>query len=174
MNDTSVSVTRSFRVFDALAKARQPLSSAEIARLIEAPRSSTADLLRTLVGLNLLSIDRRSATYFPTARFASLGSWLESSWLGQAGLRDALRELASASGETTVLARPPTWMSRSSPSLKVPQVLHGRPRSVSDFPSSARRQERVIYRPYRPRPFERCIVGPRAKNAPSCRSFRPF
>ena len=74
MNDTSVSVTRSFRVFDALAKAKQPLSSAEIARLIEAPRSSTADLLRTLVGLNLLSIDRRSATYFPTARFGSLGS----------------------------------------------------------------------------------------------------
>jgi len=36
MNDTSVSVTRSFRVFDALAKAKQPLSSAEIARLIAA------------------------------------------------------------------------------------------------------------------------------------------
>jgi IclR family transcriptional regulator, acetate operon repressor len=106
MNDTSVSVTRSFRVFDALAKAKQPLSSADIARLIEAPRSSTADLLRTLVGLNLLSIDRRSATYFPTARFSSLGSWLESSWFGQAGLRDALRELAAAAGETTVLCIP--------------------------------------------------------------------
>jgi IclR family acetate operon transcriptional repressor len=106
MNDTSVSVIRSFKVFDALARARHPLSSAEIARAIEAPRSSTADLLRTLVGLNLLSIDRRSATYFPTARFSSLGNWLEQSWLGAGGLREVLRGFAEQCGETTVLSTP--------------------------------------------------------------------
>ena len=97
---------RSFRVFETLARARQPLSSAEIAQAIDAPRSSTADLLRTLVGLNLLSIDRRSATYFPTARFSALGNWLEQSWLGAGGLREVLREFADKCGETLVLSTP--------------------------------------------------------------------
>jgi len=106
MTDHARSVVRTFQLFDALAKERRPLSSAALAATIGAPRSSMADLLRTLVDLNLLAVDRRSATYFPTARFASLGTWLVQSWLGGAGLREALGELASQSGETVTLTSP--------------------------------------------------------------------
>ena len=65
-----------------------------------------ADLLRTLVDLNLLAIDRRAATYFPTARFAALGTWLPSTWLGTDDLPDALAALAAECGETVTLATP--------------------------------------------------------------------
>jgi DNA-binding IclR family transcriptional regulator len=97
---------RTFQLFDALSKERRPLSSAALAATIGAPRSSMADLLRTLVDLNLLAVDRRSATYFPTARFASLGTWLVQSWLGGEGLRESLGELAGQTGETVTLACP--------------------------------------------------------------------
>jgi DNA-binding IclR family transcriptional regulator len=106
MTDHARSVVRTFQLFDALAKERRPLSSAALAATIGAPRSSMADLLRTLVDLNLLAVDRRSATYFPTARFASLGTWLVQSWLGGEGLRESLGELASQTGETVTLACP--------------------------------------------------------------------
>lgn len=106
MTDHARSVVRTFQLFDALSKERRPLSSAALAATIGAPRSSMADLLRTLVDLNLLAVDRRSATYFPTARFASLGTWLVQSWLGGEGLRESLGELAGQTGETVTLACP--------------------------------------------------------------------
>jgi IclR family transcriptional regulator, acetate operon repressor len=106
MTDHARSVVRTFQVFDAIAREQRPLSSAALAASIGAPRSSMADLLRTLVDLNLLAVDRRSATYFPTARFASLGTWLVQSWLGGEGLREALVELAGQSGETVTLTVP--------------------------------------------------------------------
>lgn len=93
-------------MFDALARERRPMSSAALAAHVGAPRSSMADLLRTLVDLNLLAIDRRAATYFPTARFAALGSWLQGTWLGTDDLPDALTALAAECGETVTLATP--------------------------------------------------------------------
>ncbi|MCW5605455.1 MAG: helix-turn-helix domain-containing protein [Burkholderiales bacterium] len=44
-----------------------------MAERLGAPRSSTADLLRTLVDDGMLAMDQRRATYLPTAKFAKRG-----------------------------------------------------------------------------------------------------
>jgi IclR family transcriptional regulator, acetate operon repressor len=106
MSEHARSVVRTFQIFEALARARRPLSSASLAADLGAPRSSMADLLRTLVDLNLLAVDRRAATYYPTARFSALGTWLVQAWLGGEGLREALAELSATTGETVTLVVP--------------------------------------------------------------------
>lgn len=103
MSSTSQSVGRAFRLFEAFANERRPMASHEIAALIGAPRSSAAALLKTLCDLNMLRIDRRTATYFPTARFAELGVWISDGAIYPPELLDGLKQLCSATGETVTL-----------------------------------------------------------------------
>ena len=56
-------------VLEAFERERRALTSAELIEILGAPRSSVAALLRAMVDLSVLSLDRRSATYLPTAHF---------------------------------------------------------------------------------------------------------
>jgi len=88
MSEGARSVVRTVHLFEEFARARRPLTSGELVERLGAPRSSVADLLRTLVDQGVLAMDRRRATYLPTARFAHLGA------------------LALDTGETTSFAAP--------------------------------------------------------------------
>lgn len=85
---------------------RRPLTSSELVVRLKVPRSSVADLLRTLVDEGVLAVDRRRATYLPTAKFAHLGAWLADSWRSNHVLLDALERLAHDTGETASFAAP--------------------------------------------------------------------
>jgi DNA-binding IclR family transcriptional regulator len=106
MTEGARSVVRTVTLFEEFARARRALSSSEIVARLGAPRSSIADLLRTLVDEGVLAMDRRSATYLPTAKFAMLGHWLADSWRSNHHLLDALERLAQDTGETTSFAAP--------------------------------------------------------------------
>lgn len=103
MSSTSQSVGRTIKLFQTFSKERRALTSQEIAAFIEAPRSSSAALLKTLSDLGMVSIDRRTATYFPTARFAELGAWIADGSIYPQGLLDGLKRLAAVTGETVTL-----------------------------------------------------------------------
>jgi len=98
------SVVRTVSLFEEFARARRALTSSEIVQRLGAPRSSVADLLHTLVAEGVLAMDRRRATYLPTAKFVRLGAWLIDSWRSNHALLDALERLSLDTGETTSFA----------------------------------------------------------------------
>jgi DNA-binding IclR family transcriptional regulator len=95
---TSVSappqLLRLTRLLELFARRHSPLSSQEIAEALGTSRSTTASLLKSLTELGWLTVDRRSATYFPSARFANWSRWLlDIRWLDPrlAALADRLQ-----------------------------------------------------------------------------------
>jgi DNA-binding IclR family transcriptional regulator len=106
MSDLTLSLSRFAALLALFARERKPLSSATICVALEAPRSSVAALLKALVELGWLGHDRRSATYLPTARFATLGQWVLEEALLQPALLEAVHGLQAETGETVSLSVP--------------------------------------------------------------------
>jgi DNA-binding IclR family transcriptional regulator len=104
MSSTSQSVGRTIELFAGFAREKRALSASEIAGIIGAPRSSCAALLKTLVDLDMVSVDRRTATYFPTARFAELGAWISDGSIYPPRILEIMHELCAVTGETITLA----------------------------------------------------------------------
>ena len=100
----SQSVGRMVAVFELFERERRPLTSSEMVERLEAPRSSMAALLAAMVALGILSLDRRSTTYLPTARFARLGAWLTDSLVQDPRLPAILKSIQQATAETVTLA----------------------------------------------------------------------
>ena len=104
MSSTSQSVNRAIELFRLFAEQKRALSAIEIANMIKAPRSSCSALLKTLSDLNMISIDRRTSSYLPTAEFAELGAWLSSRALYPDELLTCLDAVAEATNETVTLS----------------------------------------------------------------------
>ena len=102
----SQSVARMVAVLEAFERERRPLTSAELIVLLEAPRSSVAALLRAMVDLSVLSLDRRSATYLPTAHFARLAAWLDEAIVREPRVLEMLKTVQEACSETVTLSAP--------------------------------------------------------------------
>ncbi|HEY8350970.1 MAG TPA: helix-turn-helix domain-containing protein [Sphingomonadales bacterium] len=100
------SLRRLVRLYEVFEQERRPLTSVEIIAALDAPRSSVANLLKTLVELNMLTIDRKAASYFPSARFAQLGGWILETWLPSQEFLDSMNSLRDATVETVVLTTP--------------------------------------------------------------------
>lgn len=67
------SVDRALEVLEALGRHARPLSLVEIAGAIEAPKSTTFTILRTLARRGFLETDRSRGTYLLGPRLAALG-----------------------------------------------------------------------------------------------------
>lgn len=106
MSDLTLSLQRLSALLELFAREQRPLSSAAICVALGAPRSSVAALLKALAQLGWLAHDRRAATYLPTARFATLGSWVLEGALLPPSLLAAMQELQVATGETVSLSTP--------------------------------------------------------------------
>ncbi|MFM7275715.1 MAG: helix-turn-helix domain-containing protein, partial [Gammaproteobacteria bacterium] len=102
----SQSVARMVAILEAFERERRPLTSAELIALLEAPRSSVAALLRAMVDLSVLSLDRRSATYLPTAHFARLAAWLDEAIVREPRVLEMLKTVQEACSETVTLSAP--------------------------------------------------------------------
>ncbi len=103
MPSISSSVLRTFKLFEMFEKHRKPMTAIELANGIGAPRSSCAALLKALADLGMLGMDRRTNSYFPTARFAELGSWIADGSLFPASVLELLETLRDVTGETVTL-----------------------------------------------------------------------
>jgi DNA-binding IclR family transcriptional regulator len=104
MSQASLSVCRIAALLELFERERRPLSSQEIASDLGIPRSSLGTLLKALVGLRWLTIDRRRATYFPAARLARVTGWLQGEAVLDERLREAVERLRQHTGETASIS----------------------------------------------------------------------
>lgn len=98
------SVGRVLEVFELLREQRRPMTGTEIGRELGYPKSSTNAILKSLVALGYLSLDRRSLTYYPSLRLTRLGDWIPAAVLGSGESLNLIDELHIATGETVTLS----------------------------------------------------------------------
>lgn len=105
-SSAATTLRRLTELFDLFERERVPLSSQQIATALALPRSTVGTLLKSLTDLGWLSLDRRAATYFPTARVAHWASWLlDGRWLDPR-LIEAAWTLQRRTGETVSISAP--------------------------------------------------------------------
>lgn len=104
MPSTSQSVARAFEIFEVFKNEKRALSSSDLCLKTSVPKSTMVALLKTLTDLKMVSLDRKTSTYFPTANFSELGRWLAASRLYPQHLMDTLEDLAVKTRETITLA----------------------------------------------------------------------
>jgi len=98
------SAARVLEVLEHFRACRKPASLKEITDALGYPQSSTTVLLKSLISLGYLNYDRVRRVYFPTLRVAALGDWVAHALLGRGRLDEAMRDVASATGETVSIA----------------------------------------------------------------------
>jgi DNA-binding IclR family transcriptional regulator len=97
------SIRRFVELLELFDQRRRALTSAQIAEALQSPRSSTAALLRGLVDLGVLIMDRRSATFLPSTHLSDLTGWVVQAWLPEQRFLDRLESLRGATQETISL-----------------------------------------------------------------------
>lgn len=106
MSTLTLSLQRLGDMLELFDRERRPLSSAEIAAKLTAPRSSIAALLKALVEMGWFAHDRRAASYLPTAKFATVAHWVVNDEVFSPALMEALQVLQAETGETVSLSAP--------------------------------------------------------------------
>lgn len=104
MSEAARSISRIAALLELFERERRPLSSTEIGESLSVPRSSVGTLLKALVQLGWLTIDRRRSTYFPGARLARLTGWLLSEALLDDRVLQALDTLRANTIETVTIS----------------------------------------------------------------------
>lgn len=98
------SIKRSFEIFELFDVSRTPMSATDIARALGTPLSSTLDLLKSISALGYITYDSRARTYFPSLRVSLLGSWIQTSLLGDMALLPMLDEIQGVTSETVAIS----------------------------------------------------------------------
>ncbi|MDR2012573.1 MAG: IclR family transcriptional regulator [Rhodanobacter sp.] len=98
-------VARTLDLIELFAAEQRPLPLAEIARLLNAPVSSSLALVRTLVNRGYLYEVRRRGGYYPTRRLQQLANAIDAVDPVVEMLHPELVELRDATGETAVLGK---------------------------------------------------------------------
>lgn len=101
---SSLAVTRFARILEVLEARQGPVSAADLTVHLNAPRSSVAALLRSLVDQGLLSLERGRG-YLPSLRLAQATGWVAAHQLPDAAFLQKIAALAERLGETAVLWR---------------------------------------------------------------------
>jgi IclR family transcriptional regulator, acetate operon repressor len=102
-------VRQAANVLDLLeyfAQEKAPLSLAEISAAMRWPRSSTFNLLTTLAQRGFLYEPRPRGGYYPSPRWSWLLQGIAETDLLSDGLRNAVQEVATTSGETAAITAP--------------------------------------------------------------------
>jgi len=100
----SKSATRALDILDFLASSREPRRACEIAEAFGIARSSTDQLLKTLVDSGYLLIDQDTLGYSPSLRSAWMAHQLTKAVPNVDRLRDILDEVHVESGEAVTLS----------------------------------------------------------------------
>ncbi|WP_371432014.1 IclR family transcriptional regulator [Novosphingobium sp.] len=102
----SQSVERTVQILALFEAERRPLPRLFIADALDMPRSSVAALLQGLTELDILLLDRRTQTYFPTARLGRLAGWIDQLFSVDPQVLALAKQLQQATLETVTLATP--------------------------------------------------------------------
>lgn len=98
------SAGRVLQILEYFDEIQRPANVVEIAEMLKMPQSSTSALLRSLVAMGYLHLDRMARTYLPSCRVALLGNWVNSPlFMGGVALR-CMEELQQKTGDAVVLA----------------------------------------------------------------------
>jgi len=100
------SAARAFDLLEAFAAAKRPLRLRDLTAMLGWPRSSTAELLKSMTVQGYLVFDRTGFLYRPSPRLAALVGWVEADPFEQAVLLPAMPRLRDATGEAVVLGTP--------------------------------------------------------------------
>lgn len=103
MSEMTRSIARIAALLELFERERRALSSSEIVTHLAVPRSSLAALLKSLVELGWLTVDRRSATYFPAAKLARTTAWLLTDTLVERRVQDAVDAVSATTEETVTV-----------------------------------------------------------------------
>jgi len=93
-------------VFDFLSHVQRPAREVEIRNALALPKSSTNDLLKTMVGRGYLAFDVLDRTYAPSYRLARFGKMVDSLDADGHGLSDLIAGIRSRVGEAVLLSEP--------------------------------------------------------------------
>lgn len=96
------SVVRVAEVFDFFRSAPRPARAVDVAEALSLPRSSTNELLKSLVQTGYLTFHGRDKTYFPSLRLATLGHWVSTHYYGRSSLLALMRHLSDETGAEAV------------------------------------------------------------------------
>jgi len=99
-------VNNTLDLLEFFAQTKKPASLAEIHRHFEWPRSSTYNILSTLVDRGYMYEPSRRGGYYPTPRWLRLAETLTAADQMNEQLSDLLRRVASETGETAIIAAP--------------------------------------------------------------------
>lgn len=100
------SAARALQILEFFETVRRGASVTEISRALNYPQSSTSMLLRSLVQLGYLEMDRLKRIYMPTRRISLLGTWVDPRLAARGGWLEAAERVAQTSGLTVRLAIP--------------------------------------------------------------------
>lgn len=103
-SSTVKSAKRVLQILELFKEMRRPLSTTDIAVILNYPISSTAALLKSLATLGYLHFDRNSRNYQASLRVGLLGGWSCHGGFAPDMLNRVTDRLAGASGLTVILA----------------------------------------------------------------------
>ena len=83
-----------------------PAREVDIRTALNLAKSSTNDLLKTLLLRGYLTLDPATRTYFPSFRLVKFGGWLSNFYFGGDKISRMMRELSEETGEAVVLSVP--------------------------------------------------------------------
>jgi DNA-binding IclR family transcriptional regulator len=107
----SKSVGRAFELLSYFREVKKSLRAKDIEAALAMPQASTSALLTELRSLGILAYDSGDRSYFPTARLAMLGDWLNDALFGGRHLIPVAEAIAAETGETvSICARDDLWL----------------------------------------------------------------
>jgi DNA-binding IclR family transcriptional regulator len=101
--DVVKSAARMLEILEYFETACRPSTAAKLADEMRLPRSSTTELLKTLVEFGYLDFNKRDKSYFPSFRTVSFARRLAEAYFGGNRLLEVLEELNQTTGLTVSL-----------------------------------------------------------------------
>jgi DNA-binding IclR family transcriptional regulator len=98
------SAERTVALFELFSATETPLTVGEVSAALEMPQSSASMLLRKLVSLGYLSLERETRRYRPTLRILLLSAWMTRRFGETGAIAAALDQLHARTGEVVMLA----------------------------------------------------------------------
>ena len=98
------SAERTVALFELFSATETPLTVSEVSTALEMPQSSASMLLRKLVSLGYLDLDRVTRRYKPTLRILLLSSWMTRRFSETGAIAAALDRLHASTGEVVMLS----------------------------------------------------------------------
>ena len=99
------SAIRTLSLFRVFADARRPLSLAEIAEAMAAPKSSCYELIQTLVQLGYMFAIDDGKIYYPSRRLFEVAEQINTFNPIKQKIQESLKALRDRTGETIIIAR---------------------------------------------------------------------